>query len=272
VISPHDNSQRYSRNILVEEIGAAGQEKLSAASVLVVGAGGLGSPALFYLAAAGIGRLGVVDGDRVDATNLNRQILHPAGRVGAWKTASATETLVAFRPDLKVDAYPKLLTADNACDLFGRYDAVVDGTDNFPAKYLCNDAAVATGTPLVHAGVLRFGGQLLAIVPGKGPCLRCLLPDLPSVEDSVGSARVGIVGAAAGILGAWQAMEALKLIAGAGEPLCGRLLTIDALNGTAHVTPVPRDPECPACGAAPRYRAPLSSSDYIQEGTAAACP
>ncbi len=262
---PQDNQIRYSRNILVEEIGAAGQEKLSTSSVLVVGAGGLGSPALYYLAAAGVGRLGIIDGDRVDASNLNRQILHPAGNVGSRKTASAAGTLAAFRPDLAIDAYPERLTADNACRLFDRYDAVIDGTDNFPAKYLCSDAAVLTGTPLVHAGVLRFGGQLLTIIPGKGPCLRCLLPDLPSVEDSPGSARVGIVGAAAGILGSWQAMEVVKLLTGAGDPLCGRLLTIDTINGTVNVTPVPRNTTCPACGDVRRIRV-LSSSDYIQEG------
>lgn len=259
---PQDNLLRYSRNILVEEIGVAGQEKLSASSVLVVGAGGLGSPALLYLAAAGVGRLGIIDGDRVDATNLNRQILHPAANVGSWKTASAAETLSAFRPDMPIDAYPELLTADNACRLFDLYDAVVDGTDNFPAKFLCNDAAVLTGTPLVHAGVLRFGGQLLTIIPGQGPCLRCLLPDIPAPEDSIGSARVGIVGAAAGILGSWQAMEIVKLLTGAGEPLSGRLLTIDTLTGAINVTHVPRNAACPVCGDGRRQHTPLSRSDY----------
>ena len=262
-----DNPLRYSRNMLVEEIGAAGQEKLAAASVLVVGAGGLGSPALFYLAAAGVGRLGIIDGDRVDPTNLNRQILHPAGNVGKWKTASASGTLKAFRPDLVIDPYPEMLTPDNACDLFGQYDAVIDGTDNFPAKYLCNDAAVATGTPLAHAGVLRFGGQLLTVIPRKGPCLRCLLPEMPSPSETQGSAQVGIIGAVAGIFGAWQAMEIVKLLTGAGEPLCGRLLTLDTLGGVAAIIPVQRDSCCPVCGDTPRIAAPLLPENYIQEGS-----
>lgn len=248
----------------MEEIGAAGQEKLSSSSVLVVGAGGLGSPALYYLAAAGVGRIGIIDGDRVDPSNLNRQILHPAESVGKWKTASAAASLAAFRPDLEIDCYPERLTAENATGLFGRYDAIVDGSDNFPTKYLCNDAAVLSGRPLAHAGVLRFGGQLLTVVPGRGPCLRCLLPGLPSVPDTSSSAQVGIVGAAAGILGSWQAMEIAKLLAGAGEPLCGRLLAIDCLAGTVAVIPVPRDPSCPVCGDSPRIVAPLSTNHYLQ--------
>lgn len=267
---PLENPLRYSRNMLVEEIGIAGQGKLAAASVLVVGAGGLGSPALFYLAAAGVGRLGIIDGDRVDTTNLNRQILHPAENIGLWKTASATGTLKAFRPDLAIDPYPEMLTAANACGLFERYDAVIDGTDNFPAKYLCNDAAVVTGTPLVHAGVLRFGGQMMTVIPRQGPCLRCLLPEMPSLSDTQGSAQVGILGPTAGIFGAWQAMEVVKLLTGAGKPLCGRLLTLDTLDGSAAILPVQRDHHCPACGDAPRIAAPLSPGNYLQEGSTTA--
>ncbi len=256
------NALRYSRNILVKEIGPAGQEKLFAASALVVGAGGLGSPALLYLAAAGIGRIGVIDGDRVDLSNLNRQILHGEPSVGARKTDSAFEALRRFRPDLAVESHPEALTADNAPGLFRRYDIVVDGSDNFPTKYLCSDASVLTGVPLVHAGVLRFGGQVMTVVPGKGPCLRCLIPDIPPRRDAPTCSESGVVGAAAGVLGAWQAVEAIKLLAGAGEPLCGRLLSVDTLEGSASVLAVPRNPACPACGTAPRIRLPLRPSDY----------
>lgn len=250
----------------MEEIGPDGQDRLAAGSILVVGAGGLGSPALYYLAGAGIGRIGIIDGDRVEPSNLNRQILHSPERVGDWKAASAAATLATFNPDLEIETYTELLTFENALRLFRRYAVVIDGSDNFPAKYLCNDAAVLTGTPVVHAGVLRFGGQLMTVIPGKGACLRCLLPDMPSIADSTGSARAGILGAAAGIFGAWQALEAVKLLTGAGEPLCGRLLALDGLTGSASVIPVSRDPECPACGESPRIREPLSKSHYIQEG------
>lgn len=265
--SPSEIRLRYNRNVLIEEIGTEGQEKLAAGSALVVGAGGLGSPALYYLAGAGVGRIGIIDGDRVDPSNLNRQILHAPGRVGDPKAASAAATLAAFNPGLQFEPYPELLTSDNALRLFADYAVVIDGSDNFPAKYLCNDAAVLTGTPLVHAGVLRFGGQLMTVIPGSGPCLRCLLPDMPSVADSPGSASVGILGAAAGIFGAWQALEAVKLLTGAGDPLCGRLLTLDGLSGSASVIPVARDPGCPVCGNSPRIRAPLSTTHYIQEGS-----
>jgi molybdopterin/thiamine biosynthesis adenylyltransferase len=266
VSGTYDNVLRYSRNILVEEIGPSGQDRLFAASVLVVGAGGLGSPALYYLAAAGVGRICIIDGDRVDISNFNRQILHPAASVGSRKVESAANALSAFRPDLALETHACRLTAENAESLFRRHDLVIDGSDNFPTKYLCNDASVVTGVPLVHAGVLGFGGQLLTIVPGKGPCLRCLLPDLPSRGDSPGCAEAGIVGAAAGIFGAWQALEAVKLLTGAGEPLCGRLLTLDTLSGAASILPVSNDPGCPACGDSPRIHAPLNPADYRQEG------
>ncbi|GAB4228851.1 MAG: thiazole biosynthesis adenylyltransferase ThiF [Deltaproteobacteria bacterium] len=259
-----ENTLRYSRNILVEELGEAGQERLFASSALVVGAGGLGSPALLYLAAAGIGRIGVIDDDRVDITNLNRQVIHPAGAVGLRKAESAAAALKAFRPDLVVDVYPEALTAGNAAALFRKYDAVVDGSDNFSTKFLCNDAAVVTGRPLVHAGVIRFGGQMLTVVPGEGPCLRCMIPRIPPRTDSPGCAEAGIVGAAAGILGAWQAMEAIKRLAGVSSPP-GRLMTIDALSNEVSFLSVARDPSCPACGEHPRITEPLSAAEYNAE-------
>ncbi len=260
-----ENTLRYSRNLLVEELGERGQERLFGSSVLVVGAGGLGSPALLYLAAAGIGRIGVIDFDRLEITNLNRQVIHPYASLGRWKADSAADTLRAFRPDLAVEAYPRALKAENAVALFRQYDAVVDACDNFPTKYLCNDAAVVARRPLVHAGVLRFGGQLLVVVPGQGPCLRCLIPEIPPRKDAPGCSEAGIVGAAAGIVGAWQAMEAIKLLAGIGPSAKGRLLTVDALAGEATRLAVARDPSCPSCGDRPRIAEPLSPADYLQE-------
>ena len=260
-----ENTLRYSRNLLVEELGERGQERLFRASALVVGAGGLGSPALLYLAAAGVGRIGVIDGDRVDVTNLNRQVIHTAGDVGRRKTESAADALRAFRPDIDVEAYSELLTPGNAVGLFRKYDVVVDGSDNFPTKYLCSDAAVIAGRPLVHAGVLRFGGQLLTVVPGGGPCLRCLIPEIPPRKDSPSCSESGIVGAAAGVVGAWQAMEAIKLLAGIASSPPGRLLTIDTLTNEVTGVAVRRDPGCPACGERPRIAEPLSPAEYRAE-------
>jgi len=264
-----ENALRYARNVVVEELGETGQERLFAASVLVVGAGGLGSPALFYLAAAGVGRIGVIDGDRLELTNLNRQVIHPAASLGRWKAESAAETLRAFRPDLRVDVYPMRLTADNAPALFRKYDAAVDACDNFPTKYLCNDAAVVARRPLVHAGVMRFGGQMLTVVPGQTPCLRCLIAEIPPKADAPGAVQLGILGAAAGVVGAWQAMEAIKLLAGIPSPSPGRLLTVDTLTGELSRMAMPRDPSCPACGESPRITDPLRAEEYLQEPTCA---
>ena len=253
---------RYSRNILLKEIGPSGQEKLFSSSALVVGAGGLGSPALLYLAAAGLGRIGVIDGDRVDASNLNRQTVHPEASVGRGKADSAGETLKAFRTDLALEIHDEALTTANALDLFRRYDVVVDGSDNFPTKYLCSDASVVSGTPLVHAGVLRFGGQIFCVVPRRGPCLRCLIPEIPPRRDAPTCSESGILGASAGVVGSWQAVEAVKLLLGIGEPLCGRMLLIDTLGSSVSSLAVSRDPECPACGESPRIREPLSPLEY----------
>jgi len=253
---------RYSRNLLLREIGPTGQEKLFSSSALVVGAGGLGSPALLYLAAAGIGRIGVIDGDRVDLSNLNRQTIHPESSVGRAKACSAQASLLAFRSDLEVEVHDTALTADNALDLFRRYDVVVDGSDNFPTKYLCNDASVLSGVPLVHAGVLRFGGQILSVVPGRGPCLRCLLPEIPPRRDAPTCSEAGILGASAGVMGSWQAVEAVKILLGIGAPLRGRLLMIDTLDASVSTLEVKKDPACPACGESPRILSPLSPLEY----------
>ncbi len=253
---------RYSRNILIREIGPEGQEKIFGSSVLVVGAGGLGSPALLYVAAAGVGRIGIVDRDRVEITNLNRQVIHPEASLGRGKAESAGKGVRALRSDALVEEHGLALTAENAEALFRRYDVVIDGSDNFPTKFLCNDASVATGVPLVHAGVLRFGGQITVVIPGKGPCLRCLIPEIPPRTDVPTSAEAGILGAVAGVVGAWQALEAIKLVSGAGEPMAGKLLTLDALTGSVSVHAVSRDPACPACGDSPRIRLPLDPSEY----------
>lgn len=260
---------RYSRNILIREIGPEGQEKLAAASVLVVGAGGLGSPALLYLAAAGVGRIGVIDGDRVDLSNLNRQVIHGERSVGRKKAESAAEALRAIRSDLAVEPFAEALTADNALRIFRRFDVVIDGSDNFPTKYLCSDASVLTGIPLVHAGVLRFGGQITTVVPRRGPCLRCLIAEIPPRKDSPTCSEAGILGASAGVFGSLQAVEAVKLITGAGEPLIGRLLSLDTLSGSAAVLPFSRRTDCPACGTSPRIGPELSAAEYGLERSCA---
>lgn len=256
---------RYSRNILIPEIGPEGQERIFRSSVLVVGAGGLGSPALLYLAAGGVGRIGIIDRDRVEITNLNRQVIHGERSVGRRKVESAGESIRAIRSDVLLEQHEAALTAANAAGLFRRYDVVIDGSDNFPTKFLCSDASVLTGVPLVHAGVLRFGGQMMAVVPGRGPCLRCLIPEVPPRGDTPTCAEAGILGGVAGIVGAWQAVEAIKIVAGAGEPLAGRLLTLDTLTSAVSVHAVSRDPKCPACGDAPRIRLPLEATEYEQE-------
>jgi len=253
---------RYSRNLLLREIGPTGQEKLFSSSALVVGAGGLGSPALLYLAAAGVGRIGVIDGDRVDLSNLNRQMIHPEASVGRGKAVSAGAALRAFRSDIEVEVHDTALTTDNALDFFRRYDVVIDGSDNFPTKYLCNDASILTGVPLVHAGVLRFGGQILSVIPRRGPCLRCLLPEIPPRKDAPTCSEAGILGASAGVVGSWQAVEAVKLLLGIGEPLRGRLMMIDTLAASVSTLTVPKDPGCPACGESPRILPPLSPLEY----------
>jgi molybdopterin/thiamine biosynthesis adenylyltransferase len=260
---------RYSRNILLGEIGPSGQDKLLAASALVVGAGGLGSPALMYLAAAGVGRIGIIDGDRVDLSNLNRQLIHRENSVGRGKADSAADALRAFRSNIELEAHQEAITAGNAIDLFGRYDVVVDGSDNFPTKYLLSDASVITGVPLIHAGVVRFGGQIFSVLPRQGPCLRCLIPEIPPRKDSPTCSEAGVLGAAAGVVGSWQAVETVKTLLCIGQPLCDRMLVIDTLEGSVSVFPLRKDPDCPACGKSPRIRSPLSADEYFLERSCA---
>jgi adenylyltransferase/sulfurtransferase len=209
-----------------------------------------------------VGRIGIIDGDRVDLSNLNRQMIHPEASVGRGKADSAGAALRAFRSDLEVEVHDTALTTDNALDLFRRYDIVIDGSDNFPTKYLCNDASVLTGVPLVHAGALRFGGQILPVIPRRGPCLRCLLPEIPPRKDAPTCSEAGILGASAGVVGSWQAVEAVKLLLGIGDPGIGRLMMIDTLDASVSTLTVAKDPGCPACGESPRILAPLSALEY----------
>jgi sulfur-carrier protein adenylyltransferase/sulfurtransferase len=239
--------QRYSRHLLIPEVGAAGQARLLGSRVLLVGAGGLGSPAALYLAAAGVGTLGIVDFDVVDLSNLQRQVLHTTDRVGEPKTASARRAIEALNPDVAVVAHDVELGPANVDGIIAGYDVVVDGTDSFDTRYTLNDAAVAAGIPVVHASVYRFEGQLSVFVPGAGPCYRCLYPSPPPPELAPNCSAVGVLGVVPGIMGLLQANEVLKLLLGVGTPMVGRLLLFDALDGEFRELELRRDPACPAC-------------------------
>jgi molybdopterin/thiamine biosynthesis adenylyltransferase/rhodanese-related sulfurtransferase len=243
-----EQRQRYSRHLLIPEVGAEGQAKLLVSKVLVVGAGGLGSPSLLYLAAAGVGTLGIVDFDVVDLSNLQRQIVHTTDRVGERKVASATLAVKALNPEVKVVAHEEMLGPDNVERIIAGYDVILDGTDTFETRYTLNDAAVRAGIPVVHASVFRFEGQLTAFVPNEGPCYRCLYPTPPPPELAPGCSVAGVLGVVPGTLGILQATEALKLLLGIGEPLVGRLVIYDALDGTFQELKLRRDPHCPTCG------------------------
>jgi adenylyltransferase/sulfurtransferase len=240
--------RRYSRHLLIPEVGLAGQERLAAARVLCVGAGGLGSPVLAYLAAAGVGRIGIVDDDAVDETNLQRQILYAQADVGRGKAAAAAERLRAQNPYVAVDPIPVRLAAGNARELVRLYDAVVDATDSFESRYLVNDACRLEGKPDIYGAIFRFDGQVAVFAPG-GPCYRCLFPEPPPPDAVPSCAEGGVLGALAGIVGTWQAAETLKVLLRIGTPLAGRLLLIDALEARAREVRIERDPECALCGA-----------------------
>jgi molybdopterin/thiamine biosynthesis adenylyltransferase/rhodanese-related sulfurtransferase len=246
--------RRYSRHLLIPEVGWAGQEKLAAARVLCVGAGGLGSPVLAYLAAAGVGRIGIVDDDTVDLTNLQRQILYTMDDVGAPKAATAAARLRALNPQVALDSIPVRFTAENARELVRLYDVVVDGTDTFGSRYLVNDACVLEGKPDVYGSIFRFDGQVSVFGVRGGPCYRCLYPQPPPEHLVPSCAEGGVLGALAGMIGTWQAAEALKLILGIGAPLVGRLLLVDALDARVREVRLARDPACPLCGDAPTIR------------------
>jgi len=239
---------RYSRHIALDEVGEDGQRRLKRASVLIVGAGGLGSPAALYLAAAGVGRLGIADYDTVDLTNLQRQLLHDTNHVGHRKTASARERLGAINPLIHVETIDQELTAANALDIMAGYDVVIDGTDNFKTRYLTNDACVLLGKPNVYGSVLRFEGQASVFATPEGPCYRCLFPEPPPPGLVPSCAEAGVMGVLPGLVGTIQATETIQILVGLGETLAGRLLLIDALQMRVRAIRLRRDPACPACG------------------------
>jgi adenylyltransferase/sulfurtransferase len=241
---------RYSRHILLPELGVKGQERLRASKVLVVGAGGLGCPAALYLAAAGVGSLGLLDFDKVDLSNLQRQILHWNRDLGAAKVASAGEKLAGMNPDVKLNLMEERLHAGNALALLAPYDLVIDGTDNFQAKFLINDACVSLGKTFLHAGILRFEGQLLAVKPGVSACYRCVFDSLPEADSVPSCAEAGVLGAVAGVLGSLLAAEALKLLLDLGEPLFDSLLVFDAKSTSFRKVPLRRRASCPVCALA----------------------
>jgi len=243
--------RRYSRHLIIPDVGMTGQKRLKNAKVLCVGAGGLGSPALLYLAAAGVGTLGIVDNDVVDLSNLQRQVIHTTDRIGVPKVDSAEESMKAINPDVNVVKYAERLDASNVMRIIEGYDVIVDGLDNFPTRYLLNDASVRLQIPVVSASILGFDGQLSVFKPYDGPCYRCLYPVPPPAELAPSCGANGVLGVLPGTMGLLQATEVVKLIVGAGEPLVGRLLLYEALSATFTELKVRRDPECPVCSREP---------------------
>src|SRR5918999_4546822 len=246
-----EQRNRYHRHLLLPEVGDAGQQKLLDSKVLLLGAGGLGSPAALYLAAAGVGTLGIIDMDVVDDSNLQRQILHNIDRLGERKVDSAKKTLTLLNPDVNVVTYDTRLGADNVLSIISGYDVVVDGADNFPVRYLLNDAALKLGVTVVHGSIFRFEGQITVFKPHDGPCYRCFLPEPPPAELAPSCAEAGVLGGLPGIVGSIQAVETIKLILGVGDDLSGRLLAYDSLEQSFRTYKMQRDPECPTCSIDP---------------------
>jgi molybdopterin/thiamine biosynthesis adenylyltransferase/rhodanese-related sulfurtransferase len=257
-----DQLERYKRHLLLDGVGVAGQEKLLAASVLLIGAGGLGAPAALYLAAAGVGRIGLVDFDRVDASNLQRQVLYTTADVGAPKVEAAAARMTALNPDVDVRQHPVKLDASNAREILAGYDVVLDGTDTFPSRYLTSDLCVWLKKPLVYGSVMRFEGQVSVFDARHGPCYRCLFPEPPPPELAPNCAEAGVLGVLPGVIGLLQATEVLKLLLGAGEPLVGRLLVYDALTMEFRRFKVPKDPACAVCGANPTITGPIDYAAF----------
>jgi molybdopterin/thiamine biosynthesis adenylyltransferase/rhodanese-related sulfurtransferase len=254
--------RRYSRHLLIPEVGEEGQQKLLGSRILLIGAGGLGSPASLYLAAAGVGTLGIVDDDVVDETNLQRQIVHSTERLGEPKAESAKRTIEALNPDVTVRVFEERLTSENVDRILGEgWDVIVDGADNFPTRYLLNDASVWHDIPVVHGSIFRFEGQTTVFKPGDGPCYRCLFPEPPPPELAPSCAEGGVLGVLPGIVGSLQANEAIKLVLGIGEPLVGRLLLFDALDTQFTEISLRRDPACPVCGEEPTI---TEYVDYVE--------
>lgn len=244
--------ERYSRHLILSEVGVEGQEKISKAKVLVIGAGGLGAPALLYLAAAGVGTLGIVDGDVVDLTNLQRQVIHFTQDVGKPKVDSAAEKIARLNPNVEVRAHRDLATSKNMMALIEEYDFIIDGTDNFPAKFLINDACVLVRKPFSHAGILQFVGQTMTVLPGQSACYRCVFSEPPPPDTVPSCAQAGVLGAIAGVFGTLQATEALKYIIGKGDLLTDRLMVFDALEMKFRNVRINVNPECRVCGPDPQ--------------------
>lgn len=261
-----EQKERYRRHLAIPEVGEEGQAKLLKAKVLLMGAGGLGSPAALYLAAAGVGTLGIVDMDVVDLSNLQRQVIHTQERKGMAKTASAAEAIKALNPDVKVVPFQERLTSDNVDRVLSGFDMILDGGDNFPTRYLLNDACVKHRKPNIHGSIYRFEGQVTTFIPYQGPCYRCLYPQPPPADMAPSCAEAGVLGILPGIVGMFQANEAIKLILGLGEPLNGRLLTLDALSTTFRTLKLRRDPKCPVCSEG----AKITYIDYEQFCSSAA--
>jgi molybdopterin/thiamine biosynthesis adenylyltransferase/rhodanese-related sulfurtransferase len=258
--------KRYSRHVLIPEIGKEGQLKLLDSKVLIIGAGGLGSPAAYYLAAAGVGTIGIVDSDVVDESNLQRQILHNSKRIGQPKVDSAKQTLEDLNPDVKVVPYQQRLTRDNIVEIVKDYDLIVDGSDNFPTRYLVNDASVLLRKPVVHGSIFRFDGQVSVFKPFDGPCYRCVFPEPPPAELAPSCDEAGTLGVLPGIVGLLEANEAVKLLLGIGQPLIGRLLMVDALAVEFRTLRLKRDPKCPVCGESAHFK------DFVDYEVSTAIP
>jgi molybdopterin/thiamine biosynthesis adenylyltransferase len=259
----NEQMERYSRHIILQEVGVKGQKKLMDARVLIIGAGGLGSPAALYLAAAGVGTIGIADADYVDLSNLQRQVIHATDDVGKAKALSAKETMEAINPDVAVNVHRVFAAADNIMELIAGYDFVIDGTDNFPAKFLINDACVLAKKPFSHAGIIRFKGQLMTYVPGAGPCYRCAFRE-PPPPDAVPTCRqAGVIGAIGGVIGSLQAMETVKFIIGKGDLLTGSLLTYDALKMEFHKIKLPTVKNCAVCGENPSILKPFDCEQAV---------
>ncbi len=248
----NEQLERYSRHIILKEVGVKGQKKLLEGKVLIIGAGGLGAPVAMYLAAAGVGTIGIVDADEVDLSNLQRQVIHTTSDVGKAKVQSAKETMEAINPDVKVITYREFVDSTNILDLIKDYDFIIDGTDNFPTKFLINDACVMAKKPFSHAGIIRFRGQLMTYVPGQGPCYRCVFKNPPPKDAVPTCKQAGVIGAMGGVIGSLQAMEAVKYLIGKGDLLTGKLLTYDALKMEFHTVKLPQHvKDCPICGENP---------------------
>ena len=260
----NEQIERYSRHIILKEVGGLGQTKLLESKILVIGAGGLGSPTALYLVAAGVGTLGIIDHDTVDVSNLQRQILHGTSDVGQPKVVSAKATLNEINPDVEIVMYQQRLSSKNVFQLFEDYDLVIDGCDNFPTRYLINDACVMIGKPNIHGSIFQFEGQVTVFYPGKGPCYRCLYPSPPPPGMAPSCQEAGVFGVLPGIVGSVQAVEAIKVLLEIGDPLIGQLLLFDALGMSFKRMKLHQDSECPICGANPTIHELIDYEEFCQ--------